>query len=184
MSANRQSLQEWHAAGGGVPVRFKGKEHLWHSHVKRYARGGDVLEDQPFDSSFETQAYQPAPMLAPSNPPPVVGALNQLSGNNGLVDNSTTGGLGALTPADTSIQQDMQPVATYSPSGLSDVTNILDENRLAADFDSYGLPSNQGATVKTSDLYNDTSPTSAPVVNQGDRHQRQLQFTTRRSSET
>jgi hypothetical protein len=43
MSAKHQSLQEWHAAGGGVPVRFKGKEHIWHKQVEQHLSIGGEL---------------------------------------------------------------------------------------------------------------------------------------------
>ena len=38
----KQSLQEWHAAGGGVPKQYKGREHVWHAKVKKFAEGGEA----------------------------------------------------------------------------------------------------------------------------------------------
>lgn len=38
----KQSLQEWHAAGGGVPKQYKGREHVWHAKVKQFAEGGEA----------------------------------------------------------------------------------------------------------------------------------------------
>ena len=40
--SKKQSLQEWHAAGGGVPLQYKGREHVWHAKVKKFAEGGEV----------------------------------------------------------------------------------------------------------------------------------------------
>jgi hypothetical protein len=40
--SKKQSLQEWHAAGGGVPKQYKGREHVWHAKVKKFAEGGEV----------------------------------------------------------------------------------------------------------------------------------------------
>ena len=37
-----QTLQEWHAAGGSVPVQYKSRPHVWHAKVKKYADGGSV----------------------------------------------------------------------------------------------------------------------------------------------
>jgi len=42
IESKKQSLQEWHAAGGGVPLQYKGREHVWHAKVKKFAAGGDV----------------------------------------------------------------------------------------------------------------------------------------------
>jgi hypothetical protein len=38
----QQTLQEWHAAGGSVPVQYKSRPHVWHAKVKKYAEGGTV----------------------------------------------------------------------------------------------------------------------------------------------
>jgi hypothetical protein len=38
----KQSLKEWAAAGGGVPTQYKGREHVRHGKVKRFAAGGEV----------------------------------------------------------------------------------------------------------------------------------------------
>ena len=40
--AAKQTLQEWHAAGGGVPTQYKGREHVWHAMVDKFAKGGEV----------------------------------------------------------------------------------------------------------------------------------------------
>jgi len=40
-----QTLQEWHAAGGSVPMQYKSKPHVWHAKVKKYAEGGSVGDD-------------------------------------------------------------------------------------------------------------------------------------------
>jgi len=43
----RQSLQEFYAAGGGVPAQYKDRPHVWHKKVQRYAEGGSVYNTQP-----------------------------------------------------------------------------------------------------------------------------------------
>jgi hypothetical protein len=43
----RQSLKEWAMAGGGVPVQYKGREHVWRKHVQKYAAGGEVFNTMP-----------------------------------------------------------------------------------------------------------------------------------------
>jgi len=40
--AAKQTLQEFHAAGGGVPTQYKGREHVWHAMVDKFAAGGEV----------------------------------------------------------------------------------------------------------------------------------------------
>ena len=40
--SKKPTLQEWHAAGGGIPLQYKGREHVWHAKVKKFAEGGDV----------------------------------------------------------------------------------------------------------------------------------------------
>jgi len=34
-------------AGGGVPVQYKGREHVWHKQVQKYAAGGEVYNTVP-----------------------------------------------------------------------------------------------------------------------------------------
>lgn len=43
----KQSLKEWAMAGGGVPVQYKGREHVWRKHVQKYAAGGEVYNTVP-----------------------------------------------------------------------------------------------------------------------------------------
>ena len=43
----RQSLKEWAMAGGGVPAQYKGREHVWHKQVQKYAAGGEVYNTTP-----------------------------------------------------------------------------------------------------------------------------------------
>ena len=38
----KQSLKEWAMAGGGIPTQYKGREHVWHGKVKRFAEGGEA----------------------------------------------------------------------------------------------------------------------------------------------
>ena len=42
-----QSLKEWAMAGGGVPTSHKGREHVWHKNVQKYAAGGEVFNSVP-----------------------------------------------------------------------------------------------------------------------------------------
>ena len=43
----QQSLKEWAMAGGGVPERYKGREHVWHDKVRKMAAGGEVFNTVP-----------------------------------------------------------------------------------------------------------------------------------------
>ena len=43
----RQSLKEWHAAGGGIPTSHKDRAHVWHQKVQRFAAGGEVFNTVP-----------------------------------------------------------------------------------------------------------------------------------------
>ena len=43
----KQSLKEWAMAGGGVPAQYKGREHVWHKQVQKYAAGGEVYNTTP-----------------------------------------------------------------------------------------------------------------------------------------
>jgi hypothetical protein len=43
----KQSLKEWAMAGGGVPAQYKGREHVWHKQVQKYAAGGEVFNTVP-----------------------------------------------------------------------------------------------------------------------------------------
>lgn len=40
--AKTQTLKEWAMAGGGVPTQYKGREHVWHAKVKKFAEGGEA----------------------------------------------------------------------------------------------------------------------------------------------
>lgn len=40
--SKKPTLQEWHAAGGGVPLQYKGREHVWHAKVDKFAAGGEA----------------------------------------------------------------------------------------------------------------------------------------------
>ena len=40
--AKTQTLKEWSMAGGGVPTQYKGREHVWHAMVDKFAAGGEV----------------------------------------------------------------------------------------------------------------------------------------------
>ena len=42
-----QSLNDWHAGGGGVPLQYKGREHVWHKKVAKFAAGGEVYNTNP-----------------------------------------------------------------------------------------------------------------------------------------
>ena len=41
-AGKKQTLQEWSMAGGGVPTQYKGREHVWHAKVNKFAAGGEV----------------------------------------------------------------------------------------------------------------------------------------------
>ena len=57
----QQSLKEWAMAGGGVPQKYKGREHVWHKKVHKMAAGGEVFNTVPDLSDggqiIEGQAY-------------------------------------------------------------------------------------------------------------------------------
>ncbi len=55
-NGKKQTFQEWSMAGGGVPTQYKGREHVWHAKVKKFAEGGEVhkaegglIEERRFD---------------------------------------------------------------------------------------------------------------------------------------
>jgi hypothetical protein len=41
-NGKKQTFQEWSMAGGGVPTQYKGREHVWHAKVDKFAAGGEV----------------------------------------------------------------------------------------------------------------------------------------------
>ena len=43
----KQSLKEWHAAGGGIPTSHKDRSDVWHKKVQRFANGGEVYNTAP-----------------------------------------------------------------------------------------------------------------------------------------
>jgi len=47
--SKKQSLQDIHMAGGGVPAQYKGREHVWHAKVNKHEvsmkKGGDPLDE-------------------------------------------------------------------------------------------------------------------------------------------
>ena len=46
-SVSSQELKEWHAAGDGVPLQYKGREHVWNKKVAKFAAGGEVYNTVP-----------------------------------------------------------------------------------------------------------------------------------------
>jgi hypothetical protein len=46
-NSKKQSLKEWSMAGGGVPLQYKGREHVWHAKVKKFSAGGGVYNTVP-----------------------------------------------------------------------------------------------------------------------------------------
>jgi hypothetical protein len=44
---NQLSLKEWCMAGGGVPNSHKGREHVWHRKVAKFAEGGAAFNTMP-----------------------------------------------------------------------------------------------------------------------------------------
>ena len=58
-AAKKQTLQEWSMAGGGVPTQYKGREHVWHAKVNKFAAGGEVKMAGGGDPRGEMKAYDP-----------------------------------------------------------------------------------------------------------------------------
>ena len=56
--AAKQTLQEWHAAGGGVPTQYKGREHVWHAMVDKFAAGGAAQPAALIDGNDFVKAAQ------------------------------------------------------------------------------------------------------------------------------
>lgn len=46
-SVSSQELKEWHAAGDGVPLQYKGREHVWNKKVAKFAAGGEMYNTVP-----------------------------------------------------------------------------------------------------------------------------------------
>jgi hypothetical protein len=58
--SKKPTLQEWHAAGGGIPLQYKGREHVWHAKVKKFAEGGEMKKGgDPLDE-FSPPRYRSA----------------------------------------------------------------------------------------------------------------------------
>jgi hypothetical protein len=58
-AGKKQTLQEWSMAGGGVPTQYKGREHVWHAKVNKFAAGGEVKMAGGGDPRGEMKAYDP-----------------------------------------------------------------------------------------------------------------------------
>jgi hypothetical protein len=58
-NGKKQTFQEWSMAGGGVPTQYKGREHVWHAKVKKFAEGGEVKMAGGGDPRGEMKAYDP-----------------------------------------------------------------------------------------------------------------------------
>lgn len=43
----KMTLKQWEQSGGPVPVRFRGREHIWRKMVDKYAAGGEVYNTEP-----------------------------------------------------------------------------------------------------------------------------------------
>ena len=56
--AAKQTLKEWHAAGGGVPTQYKGREHVWHAMVDKFAAGGAAQPAALIDGNDFVKAAQ------------------------------------------------------------------------------------------------------------------------------
>ena len=54
----KQTLQEFHAAGGGVPTQYKGREHVWHAMVDKFAAGGAAQPAANIDGNDFVKAAQ------------------------------------------------------------------------------------------------------------------------------
>ena len=46
-ASKSQSLEEWAMAGGGIPLQYKDRPHVWHAKVKKFAAGGEVYNTVP-----------------------------------------------------------------------------------------------------------------------------------------
>jgi hypothetical protein len=96
--------------------------------IKRYARGGPILEDQANNSSFNTQDYQP-----PNNIGADIGLLNYSNLNTPAtaIDSSTTSGLNALQPT-TGLSTDYASVNPLNVSNNVAQNNIVNPDTLSA----------------------------------------------------
>ena len=56
--AAKQTLKEWHAAGGGIPTQYKGREHVWHAMVDKFAAGGAAQPAALIDGNDFVKAAQ------------------------------------------------------------------------------------------------------------------------------
>lgn len=56
--AAKQTLQEFHAAGGGVPTQYKGREHVWNAMVDKFAAGGAAQPAANIDGNDFVKAAQ------------------------------------------------------------------------------------------------------------------------------
>jgi hypothetical protein len=56
--AKTQTLKEWSMAGGGVPTQYKGREHVWHAMVDKFAAGGAVQPAALIDGNDFAKAAQ------------------------------------------------------------------------------------------------------------------------------
>jgi hypothetical protein len=61
----RQSLKEWAMAGGGVPDQYKGREHVWHAKVNKFAEGGEVRMAKGGKVDDEGAAFGAFPQMKP-----------------------------------------------------------------------------------------------------------------------
>ena len=113
----------------GVPLYADGGS------IKRYARGGPVLEDQANNSSFDTQGYQPPYIPAPetNNVGADIGLLNYSNLNTPAtaIDSSTTSGLNALQPT-TGLSTDYASVNPLNVSNNVAQNNIVNPDTLSA----------------------------------------------------
>jgi hypothetical protein len=57
-NGKKQTFQEFHAAGGGVPTQYKGREHVWHAKVDKFAAGGAVQPAALIDGNDFVKAAQ------------------------------------------------------------------------------------------------------------------------------
>jgi hypothetical protein len=71
--AAKQTLQEFHAAGGGVPTQYKGREHVWNAMVDKFAAGGEVHMAGAGDPAFYPRVGNiKSKNFKPVKPPPLV----------------------------------------------------------------------------------------------------------------
>ena len=92
-AGKKQTLQEWSMAGGGVPTQYKGREHVWHAKVNKFAEGGEVhmgaggflkgLAGKAADAAKAARKVEAPAIIIPSKVSNVKEAVRQSKGDYG-----------------------------------------------------------------------------------------------------